>query len=220
MERDNMEPRHRRRRGIPKGIIVIGLVVLVIVFVIAFLIGKGISGKDDEAIVTTETEITGNLLKESLADIGEFATQEYYFTEVETYDSSKKIKDFDIPFTKSRFVYSYDGLIKAGIDFTGVEVDKNDLTKVITVTLPKSKVLSSEIDEGSFQVYDEDQSIFNQISISNFNDANADLKARAEEKAIKRGLLDKADENAKVLIKNFLSSFDIDDYTVTVVVAE
>ena len=159
-------------------------------------------------------------MRENLADIGEMATQEYYFTEIGTYDSSKKIKNFEVPFTTTRFVYSYDGMIKAGIDFASVEVEKNDLTKIITVKVPKSRILSSEIDENSFQIYDEEQSIFNQLSISNFNDTTAQMKANAEEKAIKKGLLDNADANAKLIINNFIASFDISDYTVTVVTAE
>ena len=94
------------------------------------------------------------------------------------------------------------------------------LTKIITVKVPKSRILSSEIDENSFQIYDEEQSIFNQLSSSNFNDTTAQMKANAEEKAIKKGLLDNADANAKLIINNFIASFDISDYTVTVVTAE
>lgn len=213
----------RGRRKVNTGIIkiaIIAIVVVIAVFVIAFLIGKKSGTDTDESLIEESTEISETLLRENLADIGEMATQEYYFTEIGTYDSSKKIKNFEVPFTTTRFVYSYDGMIKAGIDFASVEVEKNDLTKIITVKVPKSRILSSEIDENSFQIYDEEQSIFNQLSISNFNDTTAQMKANAEEKAIKKGLLDNADANAKLIINNFIASFDISDYTVTVVTAE
>ena len=220
------EREHNPRRGRRKGntglikIAIIAIVVVIAVFVIAFLIGKKSGTDTDESLIEESTEISETLLRENLADIGEMATQEYYFTEIGTYDSSKKIKNFEVPFTTTRFVYSYDGMIKAGIDFASVEVEKNDLTKIITVKVPKSRILSSEIDENSFQIYDEEQSIFNQLSISNFNDTTAQMKANAEEKAIKKGLLDNADANAKLIINNFIASFDISDYTVTVVTAE
>ena len=217
---------HNPRRGRRKGntglikIAIIAIVVVIAVFVIAFFIGKKSGTDTDKSLIEESTEISETLLRENLADIGEMATQEYYFTEIGTYDSSKKIKNFEVPFTTTRFVYSYDGMIKAGIDFASVEVEKNDLTKIITVKVPKSRILSSEIDENSFQIYAEEQSIFNQLSISNFNDTTAQMKANAEEKAIKKGLLDNADANAKLIINNFIASFDISDYTVTVVTAE
>ena len=137
----------------------------------AFVFGKKTTENEntttEENLITeTETTISGEIIQAGLADIGELATEEYYFTEVETYDSTKTFMDFNLPFTTTRFVYSYDGVIKAGIDFTGIEVEKDDLLKTITIRLPKSKILSSEIDESSFQVYDEEQSIFNKVSIS------------------------------------------------------
>lgn len=169
-------------------------------------------------VTETHTTISGDIIKAGLADIGELATEEYYFTEVETYDSSKKYKDFKLPFTTSRFVYSYDGTIKAGIDFAQIEVNKDDSKKVITVTLPKSRILSSEVDEDSFQIYDEKRSIFNPVSVSDFNAANSELKKKAEEDALDRGVLEKADENAVVLVKNFLmSTYEISDYKIKVV---
>lgn len=206
----------------------LGKVLLVLLLIAgvgvgAFVFGRGLTenetvSTDENLLTETETVITGDIIRDGLRGIGELATEEYYFTEVETYDSNKKIKDFDIPFTTSRFVYSYDGLIKAGIDFTAIDVEKNDLTKTVTVTLPKSEILSSEIDEDSFMMYDEQQSIFNQLSISNFNTTNADLVKRAEDKAIKKGLLDRADENAVTLMKNFLlQTYDISDYAIKVV---
>ncbi len=211
-----------------KKISLIAIIVVLIagVGISAFLLGRKRTENEtmevEENLLTeTETVISGEVIKEGLADIGELATEEYYFTEVESYDSSKSFMDFKLPFTTSKFVYSYDGLIKAGIDFTAVEVEKDDLLKTITVKLPKAKILSSEIDESSFQVYDEKQSIFNKVSISNFNDTNADLKNRAEERAIKKGLLDKADANATMLIKNFLlSTYSVSDYAIKVISVE
>ena len=174
---------------------------------------------EKEILVEKETEISSDIIKSGLNDIGELATEEYYYTGVETYDSSKSIKGFDIPLTKTKFVYSYDGTIKAGIDFAKIDVEKDDLTKVITVFLPESRILSSEIDENSFQLYDEKTSIFNPFSVSDVNDTIIELKASAEKKAIEKGLLDRADDNAKTLMKNFLkSTYGLDGYTIKTVV--
>lgn len=172
-------------------------------------------------ITETHTTISGDIIEAGLKDIGELATEEYYFTEVETYDSSKKYKDFKIPFTTSRFVYSYDGTIKAGIDFAKIKVEKDDLTKIITVSLPKSRILSSELDEDSFQMFDEKESIFNPISVTDFNAANSALMDKAKEDALARGVLDNADENAATLVENFITStYDVSDYKIETVIKE
>ena len=54
------------------------------------------------------------------------------------------------------------------------------------------KVLSNEIDLDSFEVYLEDESIFQQITLEENNEAMAELKERAEENAVANGLLEKA----------------------------
>ena len=48
-----------------------------------------------------------------LLDIGELATQAGYFTTVQTIDKSRNVLGIQVPGTQSRYVYSYDGTIKA-----------------------------------------------------------------------------------------------------------
>lgn len=54
-------------------------------------------------------------------DIGELATQVAYSTEVNVTDASRKLFGMTIPFTQSKYIYSYDVIVKAGFDFTQVE---------------------------------------------------------------------------------------------------
>ena len=205
--------------------LIIILVAAAIIAVGVFFIKKKIAEKKSESTgsgwIEEQESLTGEIISECLADIGELATEEYFYTEVETFDSSKSIKGFEIPFTTSTVIFSYEGVIKAGIDFTAITVEKDNSKKVITVTIPKSKILSSEIDNDSFEVYDEKNSIFNRITVTDVNDSIADLKERAESKAIDKGILDKADANAKLLIKNLLkSTYDLSGYVVKVVTEE
>ena len=48
---------------------------------------------------------------------------------------------FDIPFTKSKYIYSCDGIVKAGLDFSQIEVTVNDDANIAAVKLPEIKVL-------------------------------------------------------------------------------
>ena len=201
---------------------------LVVVGVGAYLLGRGAPRGTVQAesetqgrIVSEDVTITGEIIRSGLNDIGELATEEYYFTQVETYDSTKSAQlfniTFDIPLTRTKFIYSYDGVIKAGVDFKKVEVEKDDLKRVITVTLPKSYILSTEIDFDSFELYDEQQSIFNPISVRDVNDTNREMVRAAEKDALAKGLLDRADKNAETLLKNFLrGGYDVLEYAVRI----
>ena len=51
--------------------------------------------------------------------------------------------------------------------------------------------------------------------MEDFNDSLAGFEDTARERAVKRGILEKADDQAKSVISNFVSSFpNVGDYTV------
>lgn len=171
--------------------------------------------------IEVRTVITAEMITDGLNDIGELVTQEYYYTEVGSFENSQMTSlfgySFTLPGTRSSYIYSYDGIIKAGIDFTGVEIVKDDGKMEITATLPRSKITSHEFVDGSFELYDEKTSVFNPVSIRDFDLSNSQLKTSAEKKAINKGLLTKADSNAEYMIKSFIrSGFDLGSYKITV----
>lgn len=110
--------------------------------------------KTDSAIGKT-IELSGETIRSNIANIGKLATAEYTYTHVEHFDSSRTIGDFKIPLTKTSYIFSYDGTIIAGVDFTKTNVNKNDTSKTITITLPEVEIISSDVDQDSFQLYDE-----------------------------------------------------------------
>lgn len=159
-----------------------------------------------EVLVPTEKEITADIIQDGLQDMGVLITQEYWFTEVMTYSSVQKLfGKLTLGFTESSYVAGYDGVITAGLDFTSVTVDKNETTKTITVTVPKCEIRSIDIDPNSFVLYSERESVTNPISVADYNDSVVELERNAKEKALKRGLLEQADQNAAAIITNFVS---------------
>lgn len=146
-------------------------------------------------------------------DIGELATQTAYCTEVNVTDASRELFGMKIPFTQSKYIYSYDIEIKAGFDFTEIEWDVNGST--IEVRLPEAKILSSEVDQDSLEVYHEDESIFRQISLEENNEAVAKLRETAVNDAIENGLLENARENAESILTSFFAGvYDMDEYKI------
>jgi len=150
-----------------------------------------------------------------LKDIGELATQAGYFTTVQTIDKSRNLFNIVIPGTQSRYVYSYDGTIKAGIDFSDIGLEVNDEKHVITVHFPEFRILSTEIDEDSFILYNDGANPFTTLHLEDVDKANAKLKKAAQESAIKNGIFENARTNAEVLVRGFLASiYDLNVYSV------
>ena len=148
-----------------------------------------------------------------LRNIGEFATQAGYYTNVQVIEDSQKFFGYNIPFTQSKYIFSYDGVIKAGVDFEDIAIAVDEVKKTVTVTIPGVKITSNEIDQGSLEVYDEKKSIFTPLSISDVNMSMTELKAEAEETAVGNGILENARSNAELLITGFLAAqFDPSEY--------
>lgn len=184
----------------PKGAIIIILIVCIL--------GVGIGlGKS----FFTDSKTT----KLGFEDIGELATQSAYSSNTSVIDQSRDLFGFEIPFTQSKYVFSYDTVIKAGINFSDItwKVDENN--KKIKINLPETKVLSNEIDEDSLKVYHESESIFTNIELEETNKALSNLKDTAEKTAIENGLLENATMNAQTLVKSFVGQvYDLNTYQV------
>lgn len=147
-------------------------------------------------------------------DIGELATQAAYTTIVEDTDVSRELFGVSIPFTQSKLIYSYDVVVKAGLDFDQVKwtVSENK----IKVEMPEIRILSSEIQFDSFQTYYENESIFRPVKIDENNQAIQEMVKKAETTAVENGLLDNARENAEMMIKGFIyQNFDSQEYQIS-----
>ena len=146
-------------------------------------------------------------------DIGELATQTAYCTEVKVTEASRELFGLEIPFTQSKYVYSYDVMIKAGYDFHKIEWSVDNTT--ISVKLPAAKILSKEIKSDSFKVYHEKESIFRHITLAENNEAINSLKQTAEEDAIANGLFEEARNNAETILTGFFANaYDMKDYEI------
>lgn len=205
----------KRKSGVSKFIgivkhftrpVYIKIVLIVVCVALISSISIGIS-----SVVTAKSRMVNFGLK----DIGELATQAGHFTNVQVISGSRKIWGADIPLTQSKYIFSYDGVIKAGIDFEQIEVNVDDAARVITVKLPEIKILSSEVDPKSLQIYDETKSIFTPLSLSSVNMSLIEMDEEVREKAIGNGILENARTNAEALITGFLAgTFDLQKYSI------
>lgn len=180
---------------------------LVIALIIIAVLGGISLGVKQVAFTDNKTTKLG------FEDIGELATQEARCTEVNVTDQSKKLFGIKIPFTQSKYIYSYDVVVKAGIDFNKITWSVKD--KTITVKMPESKILSCELDMDSFKVYHEEESIFTPIKLADNNDALKMLIENAKQDAVANGLLENAESNAETILRGFFANvYDLQKYKI------
>ena len=150
-----------------------------------------------------------------LRNIGELATQSGYYTNVQVIKSSRQLFGVDIPLTQSQFIFSYDGVVKAGVDFADIGIEVQEAEHRVTVTLPEVKVLSNEIDLDSLEIYDESNNIFHPLDIDDINISLIEMQEESEQKAIEDGLFESARDNAEALLRGMLAGFyDTQRYTI------
>jgi hypothetical protein len=128
-------------------------------------------------------------------------TASYWYNHAEYFEYSNKIKDFTIPFTTSSFILECTGEVTAGVDFSKVKVQETEDT--ITIILPAAEVFSNDIDADSFEIKDEKNSVFNKISVEDTTETFKRIEEDELAKALERGILKEAEQNAEKAIKSF-----------------
>lgn len=200
-----MEKHRKRPNRANKNLLLVLLVVILIsITIIAAML-----------IQTRKNQVESRNIAFGLKDMGELVTQAGYFTNVQSSTSTRQLFGMDIPFTTSKYIYSYDGVVKAGLDFAGIEVQVDDANRTVTVLLPEIEILDVNIDNDSLKIYDESQSIFTPLHISDVNEAQIELKEQVRQTAIDNGILEEAEKNARTIISGFLSgTMDLKNYTI------
>lgn len=166
--------------------------------------------KKDKVVISVSTDT----IQDGLANMGVLITQEYYFTQVEKYAKEKTFLKFIT--SSSEFMYSYDGAVMAGIDFEKIEIKTDEDRKIITVDMPDSEVQAVTIDKDTFKIYSEKDSLWNPLKLEDYNISLVEFEDAAKEKAIASGILGRSDEQARNLVREFISSLpNTGEYTIS-----
>ena len=169
-------------------------------------------------------EVDISIINAAIQDIGELATIEYLYTDAGKFEDPAKIFGKEVPFsfTTKSFIAKWDGIIKAGVDIEKVTVEVNETEKEIIVHMPKAEILSHEIEDESIETLDEKNGLFNKLKVEDVREFDIISKEAMEKRAIENGILDKAYENAKVIIYNLINTDVVKEleYTITFEVIE
>ena len=159
-----------------------GLKTIINIIIIALLVIALIYTKKT---ASTSYQTDGKVTQIGFENIGELATQSVTTTSVRVETKDRKLFNISIPLTESKYIYTYNTNIKAGINFSDVTWswgDTEDTKHNIYVTVPE----------------------VTPITLTEHNDALKQLTDEALNDAIANGLYDKALENAKTLLSSFI----------------
>ena len=119
------------------------------------------------------------------------ASQDYSIVDKVTNSNRDFLDLFDVPFTEKSFWYRYNGTIKAGVDLATAELEQDESDpSLLHVTLDQPHIISNTPDMDKSGVLEENNNIFNPISVEDSDAFRRQCVERSEEEAIGGGLLD------------------------------
>ncbi|MDV3429010.1 MAG: DUF4230 domain-containing protein [Bacillota bacterium] len=160
----------------------------------------------------TNMEVSGVLDK--IKSISELNTVEMYYNDIIDFSDAKYLNDVQIPFTKKQFIFTVKAKVKAGIDFSKLQVKDIDIkdSKTIYIKLPAAAITSKEILE--YKPYDEKDGLFNEIKNEDTFNALNKFKEDLDKQSKDNGILIKAKENAKTSITQLLTGLGFEKVVV------
>ena len=178
-------------------IIILSALVLVLMIVCIWLFNHKpiIAG-----VISTSAH---SVIKESMP-VSEYSSLTYRYTSVVTHSDKRELVGLKIPLTEKKYIYTYDGIVKLGINGKKISVRQDGDT--IYIKLPPIEILSHSIDENSIEVYDQSHNIFNQVEVGEAFKINAEQKKIMEEKMKKNGAFEDAKSAAEQHLKSFAES--------------
>ena len=156
-------------------------------------------------------------VEEIIKPASELITTRYYYTDADIFEDYKQVLGRRLPFTTNKTVFTYEGTVGLGFDFSEITVEIDSDQRMITLTLPAVHVVSNEINADSFRYFDVSNSVFNQTEMGDITDLVAVLKGKTAERVMKdTDLLDQAKNNAEQVLLGFLHASEFtENYTVS-----
>ena len=191
-----IQKKKKRRFGIFK--------IIILIIILSALFGWSIVG------IATVFKSQEKVLKLGLEDVGELVTQTCHTVVLEdTKENLSFFSLFDIPFTESRQIFSYDFDVDASIDFSKIEISKIDnKNKEVLIKIPHADVYKVVLNPDTFKSYLDSKGLFSRIDLSEHNEALLKMEDAAKAQCLASNFLERADNNAQKLLSVMVKSED------------
>ncbi|MBQ2952256.1 MAG: DUF4230 domain-containing protein [Clostridia bacterium] len=160
------------------------------------------------------------LLGTRLRDIGEMAVEEARVTLVHCTREPRRLFGMELPLMREQCIFAIDVVVKAGFNFDEIHVQVDNFRRRITLRLPEMRILSSAVDYGSMQIYDEKTGVFARPKLEWHKESMLELCHEAEAKARVYGILDRARDSARLRLEAFVGQlYDLTACTLLIIPA-
>ena len=189
--------------------IILGLLALIVIIFASYFFGM------KNKLSKSETKVSSEIIKNQILSVKELTTLKYKYTNVGSFENQQEFYGIKMPFTQKKFIISYDGEVNAGINLDEAQVSLNEADKKINIQVPHAQILNHVIDEDSLTIFDEKNSIFNQLEVKDFSDFRKDEMKKVEKDLEAKGFLEEADEKTKEAIIEILKINPLlEEYTI------
>ena len=156
-------------------------------------------------------------IEEIIQPASELITTKYYYTDADIFEDYKQLLGYRLPFTTNKTVFTYEGVVGIGFDFSKIIIEIDSIQHEVSLTFPDMQIVSNEISADSFQYFDVSNSVFNQTEMGDITELIAVLKEKTAERVLQdEDLLAQAKDNAEQILLGFLRASDLmQSYTVT-----
>lgn len=145
-----------------------------------------------------QPKITTAYISGKIESVSDLTTAELQYQGIVMYS------DGNVPFlTQKGFTMIYTAHIRAGIDISKIKIEISD--EKVVITIPDAQIQSVDVDSDSIQFYDERYALFNWTEKEDVTQAMSAAKKDAAANANVEELIDSANEQTEMLIRNILS---------------
>ena len=135
----------------------------------------------------------------------ESLSMNYHYTDSDTYEYYSEWGGFRLPFTTESARYTYEGVIKIGIDPARIEMVVDNYFRTITIKLPEPEILSNELDENSIRYYDVQTPLFGGSGMNDYRGMIKRLKDKQADKVMRdTAFLNEVISKAEMTLRSFL----------------
>lgn len=171
--------------------ILIGAVALIFIVIIVAIVATNFGKENKKEIITSAT------LKD-IIEISELSTFEAVYNGVAQVMNEKKEDETD-------YYVSYEATVKAGIDFEQIEIDVNNETKEIIVTMPEIQINDISVDIASLDyIFINDKANNETVAQEAYEACKEDVERESSQED---AICDLAEQNAKNVIEALVRPF-------------
>ena len=178
------------------------LLTLILIGVISIVVIK-------PSVFSTNQQADVSLVKDRLVELTELTTLKYEYSNVIVSRNTTSVSLIglkDVKLAEAIKLIEYSGYLKAGTDFSNMEVSYNDTTEQLNVTVPHSTILDNVANTDDAKVTDVKGTLFSDYPSQLIFDEINKEKEKMEKVKIEQGLLTEADKRIEEFLTEFLKN--------------